>query len=42
MLLRADLADAAGDVNVAQRWRGAARSLWGRGDPEVQAALKNR
>ena len=42
MMLRADLADAAGDVNVAQRWRGAARSLWGRGDPEVQAALKNR
>jgi len=41
MLLRADLADAAGDVNVAQRWRGAARSLWGRGDPEVQAALTN-
>jgi len=43
MILRADLADAAGDVTVAQRWRGAARNLWGRGDPEaLQAVEGNR
>jgi serine/threonine protein kinase len=40
MLLRADLADAAGDVTVAQRWRAAARSLWGHGDPEARQAVE--
>ena len=39
MIFRADLADAAGDVTVAQRWRSAATALWGRGDPEVRSAL---
>lgn len=39
MILRADLADAKGDVTVAQRWRNAAKALWGRGDPEARAAL---
>jgi tetratricopeptide (TPR) repeat protein len=39
MILRADLADATRDVTVAQRWRNAAKALWGRGDPEARAAL---
>jgi len=39
MILRANLADAAGDAGTARRWRSAATDLWGRGDPEVRAAL---
>lgn len=41
LLFRADLADATGDVSVAQRWRNAAKALWGRGDPEARAALNS-
>jgi hypothetical protein len=39
MILRADLAEATGDVTVAERWRNAAKALWGRGDPEARLAL---
>ena len=40
MVLRADLAHAAGDRAMARRWAGAAAALWARADPELQPVVE--
>ena len=42
MLLRSKLANAVGDHSSAARWSAAARSLWGKGDPDIVAPLEKQ
>ena len=39
MIMRAELAQSAGDTSTARKWANAASALWARGDPEIVAKL---
>jgi hypothetical protein len=41
MVLRAELAAAQGDINVAKRWGAAVATLWGSADPPLQQTVQH-